>query len=146
MSCLGPPGTWRPEEPETETETESTSETFAYYVNENSDSSKFTFSLSSPATEVTIVAFILDARNESTGEVDFTEYIHNVTVNETETTFEIDLLKYNGEKLDRPCTMIVGNLTTNANDSNSTQFTAFTGQFIDQLCVRKLVFISPWKR
>ncbi|XP_075240369.1 uncharacterized protein LOC142335897 isoform X2 [Convolutriloba macropyga] len=126
---FGPPGTWRPEEPETETETESTNETFAYYVNENSDSSKFTFSLSSPATEVTIVAFILDSRNETTGEVDFTEYIHNVTLNETETTFEIDLLKYNGEKLDRPCTMIVGNLTTNAKDSNYTQFTAFTGGY-----------------
>ncbi|XP_075261190.1 uncharacterized protein LOC142352918 [Convolutriloba macropyga] len=99
----------------------------AYYVNENSDSSKFTFSLSSPATEIRIVTYILDSRNESTGEAKFTEYMHNATVSET--TFEIDLLEYNGEKLDRPCTMILGNLFTDAPDCNYSQFTAFTGGY-----------------
>ncbi|XP_075264958.1 uncharacterized protein LOC142357164, partial [Convolutriloba macropyga] len=99
----------------------------AYYVNENSDSSKFTFTLSSAATQIRIVTNILDSRNESTGEAQFTEYIHNVTVSET--TFEIDLLEYNGEKLDRPCTMILGNLFTDAPDSNFSQFTAFTGGY-----------------
>ena len=97
----------------------------AYYVNKNSDSSKFTFSLSSPATQILLVTYILDARNETTGDAEFTQYIHSATVNET--TFEIDLLEYNGEKLDRPCTMILGHLITDAADSNYTQFTAFTG-------------------
>ncbi|XP_075265578.1 uncharacterized protein LOC142357983, partial [Convolutriloba macropyga] len=99
----------------------------AYYVNKNSDSSKFTLSLPSGATQIRLVTYILDSRNETTGEAQFTQYIHNATVSET--TFEMDLLEYNGEKLERPCTMILGNLFTDAPDSNYSQFTAFTGGY-----------------